>query len=209
MPQLPEKNPKTSRPADAIGELICLLEDRDAAARLRAAAEIFARGKERALRAAEPWLGDEEIAACFVRGGAELRVTVGIAVEPEAFERIRSANGMPRLADVPADIDAREFELRFGGGVRLDVLTTRGESAGGAIERFLRKFGAGIQQVELEVTNVDRATGLLRARFGLAPLYARARSGADGTRVNFFLVAWGERGAEEKVLIELVEAAGE
>jgi len=51
---------------------------------------------------------------------------------------------------------------------------------------------------------VDRATQILRDKFGLAPVYPATRAGADGTRVNFFLVS--APGAS-KVLIELYEPA--
>ncbi len=74
--------------------------------------------------------------------------------------------------------------------------------AGGAMDRFLQKFGEGIQQVEYRVADVDRAIRLLREKFGVAPVYAETRPGADGTRVNFFL-APAPGGA--KVLIELYE----
>jgi hypothetical protein len=107
------------------------------------------------------------------------------------------------LANVPPDLDAREFELHFAEGVRLDVLTTREDRGEGAIARFLRKFGEGIQQMELDVRDVKRATELLRSRFGVAAIYAEARRGADGTLVNFFLVADGKGG---KLLVELVES---
>jgi hypothetical protein len=59
--------------------------------------------------------------------------------------------------------------------------------------------------VEIYVRDVDRATEILRARFGLAPIYPSTRAGADGTRVNFFLATAPDG---KKVLIELVEAAG-
>ncbi len=128
--------------------------------------------------------------------------TVGIAVEPGVFEQIRAANGSPRLADVPPDQDAREFELEFPGGVRLDILTTRQPGGDGAIAKYLRKFGEGIQQVEIDVNDVDRATELLRAQFALQPVYPATRAGADGTRVNFFLVPLPDG---KKTLIEFVE----
>ena len=85
---------------------------------------------------------------------------------------------------------------------RLDILTTRDRAATGAIARHLKKFGESIQQVELLVKDVGRATELLRSRFCIAPVYPQTRPGANGTRINFFLVPAGNR----KVLIELVEA---
>jgi hypothetical protein len=99
-------------------------------------------------------------------------------------------------------LDAEEFELRFAADVRLDVLTTRDRQGNGAIARFLKKRGEGIQQVELLVNDLDRATNILRGQFGAAPVYAEGRRGADETRVNFFLVATP---TSEKLLIELVE----
>lgn len=132
-----------------------------------------------------------------------LRFVAGIAVQPDRFEQIRRANGWPRLADVPDDQDVIEFELHFGEEGDLDILTTRDSQGSGAIARYLAKFGEGIQQVEVNVTNVDRATELLATRFGLQPIYSRARMGADQTRVNFFLVP-SQTG--KKCLVELVEA---
>jgi hypothetical protein len=134
--------------------------------------------------------------------------TVGVAVTPETFGRVHSANGSPRLADVPPDQDAKEFELHFAQGVRLDILTTREPGGTGAIARYLQKSGEGIQQVELLARNVDAATEILRSGFGVQPIYPATRAGADGTRVNFFLVSLPGKGPEKgKILIELVEPA--
>jgi tellurite resistance protein TerC len=134
------------------------------------------------------------------------RITTGIAVAPETFEKIRAANGSPPLADAPSDQDVLEFELAFTGPARpavyLDILTTKNPDGDGAIARYLRKFGDGIQQLEIDVTDVDRATQILRTRFQLEPIYPTTRPGANGTRVNFFLVTtWNN----QKVLVELVE----
>jgi hypothetical protein len=128
---------------------------------------------------------------------------------PERFAQIRDANGMPRLAEVPPDQDASEFELHFSvletnTPIRLDILTTKQPGGEGAIAKFLAKFGEGIQQVEFEVTNVDDATRILAERFGVKAIYPATRAGADGTRVNFFLVPTV---SGKKILIELVEAA--
>lgn len=185
--------------------LIPTLRADDAKERLRAGRTIFELGRLLAEPIAGAWLRDPDLGPLL--STPAVRVTVGVAVEPRTFEEIRAVNGNPRLADVPPGEDAREFELHLDGGVRLDVLTTRsdGEANGGgsgAIARFLKKFGEGIQQVEFEVTSVDRATELLRTRFHLDPLYPHTRLGADGTRVNFFLAA---RPDGKKVLIELVE----
>lgn len=98
-----------------------------------------------------------------------------------------------------------EFELHFPDGILLDILTTREPGARGALARFLDRQGEGIQQVELPVADVDRAAALVRERFALTPIYPATRPGADGTRVNFFLVPVPAGG---KVLIEMVEYAG-
>ncbi|MGC1969591.1 MAG: hypothetical protein WA673_24245 [Candidatus Acidiferrales bacterium] len=131
-------------------------------------------------------------------------IIVGVAVHPNTFQKIRAANNSPRLADVPPDQDAQEFELRLEDSIEFDILTTRGPGGSGAIARYLQKFGEGIQQVEIYVRDVDRASEILRARFSLPPIYPATRAGADGTRVNFFLAATPEG---KKVLIELVQAA--
>jgi hypothetical protein len=143
-------------------------------------------------RAAEP--GDPD--------ADKLHLTVGIAVLPATFDSIRAASGSPRLADVPPDQDAKEFELHFEDHTNLDILTTRDPSGSGAIARYLQKFGEGIQQVEITVRDVTRATEILRDNFSLPPIYPETRFGADGTRVNFFLAADPQG---QKVLIELVE----
>jgi len=179
----------------------------------RAAAAHALRGVafSQCLQGSNDWIHDPafcELMPPFAADGAgdrrSLRFVVGIAVQPDHFEQIRRANGWPRLADVPDDQDVIEFELHFAAEGDLDILTTRDLKGTGAIARYLAKLGEGIQQVEVNVTDVDRATELLSTRFGLQPIYSRARRGADQTRVNFFLVP-SETG--KKCLIELVEAA--
>jgi len=174
----------------------------DAAARVAAATEIHHIGRALADHAVYPWWSDKELSTLL--GGGNAFMTIGLAVSPESFQKIREASGLPRLADVPPDQDAQEFELHLPGGISLDVLTTREPQGNGAIARFLQKFGEGIQQIELRCQNVDRATVILRDRFGLSPVYPATRPGADGTRVNFFLVAAPKA---NKVLIELYEPA--
>ena len=188
-----------------VAALIGQLASADSSTREKAAAELFRRGDELARAAAGNWLADPDFARLMVLDASQFpEVTVGIAVSATGFERIRAANHAPRLASVPPDQDAKEFELHFPQGVRLDVLTTRDLSGSGAIARYLQKFGEGIQQIELLTRDVDRATEILRFRFGVQPIYPSTRSGADGTRVNFFLAATA---GGAKVLIELVETA--
>jgi hypothetical protein len=170
----------------------------DAAKRNLAAHWFYRRGCQLAERATQNWQQDQDFAALL-----EGLPTVGIAVHPQTFERIRQANGAPPLADVPPDQDAKEFELHFK-GAELDILTTCDPGGSGAIAKFLDRFGEGIQQVEYVVRDVDRATEILRTRLNIRPIYPQTRAGADGTRVNFFIVADPQG---EKVLIELVEKA--
>jgi len=171
----------------------------DATRRNLAARWFYRRGCQLAEHATQIWREDPAFAALL-----EGPPTVGIAVHPQTFERIRQANGAPRLAAVPPDQDAMEFELHFE-GAQLDILTTRDPGGSGAIAKFLEKFGEGIQQVEYFVKDVDRATAVLRERFGVRPIYPQTRAGADGTRVNFFIAAVPKG---QKVLIELVEKSG-
>jgi hypothetical protein len=179
--------------------VILKLASPDSTTRERVSAEIFARGRALAEPILAAWLADSRLHANFNAGNP--RMTIGVATVPENFVQIRAANGNPRLADVPPDQDAIEFELHFSGGVQLDILTTKAPG-GGAIARYLEKFGEGIQQIEFDVKSVDEATEILKSRFNLAPLYPATRPGADGTRVNFFLAS---RPDGRKVLIELVE----
>jgi methylmalonyl-CoA/ethylmalonyl-CoA epimerase len=163
-----------------------------------AAEEIFVAGAVLVRRAARAWMKDADVSELI---GTDPAITVGIAVSRDNFEKIRVANGNPRLAEVPPEQDAEEFELHFT-GISLDILTSKAPEGNGAIARYLARNGEGIQQVEFLCKDVDRATALLREKFGVTAVYPETRSGADGTRVNFFLVATPEN---EKVLIELYE----
>ena len=176
------------------------LASAETSVRQTAAEEIYRLGRAAAGSAISEWWAENELSALlFDRKSA---VTVGLAVQRDTFGRIRIANGTPRLADVPADQDAEEFELHFPQEIRLDILTTREPGGSGAIARYLAKFGEGVQQVEFHCSNVDRATQILKDKFGIAAVYPATRGGADGTRVNFFLVASPDGG---RVLIELYE----
>jgi hypothetical protein len=174
----------------------------DSEARTVSATEIYKTGRALADHAAYPWWGDEELAALL--NGNDPKMTIGLAVTPERFKQIHEASGLPRLSEVPPDQDALEFELHFPGGLSMDVLTSKDPAGGGAIAKFLQKFGEGIQQIEYLCKDVDRATQILKGRFNVSPIYPSTRPGADGTRVNFFLVAAPDAA---KVLIELYEPA--
>jgi len=181
------------------GQWVEELSSQDAELRTNAARQIYAAGRSLAEHVIHRCLEHRELAGLL---GEEPSVTVGLAVTPETFAKIREANGWPRLADVPAEQDAVEFELHFEGNVVLDVLTSREPDGTGAIAKFLSKLGEGVQQVELRCSDVDYATTILREYFGLNAVFPETRPGADGTRVNFFLAA-GANG--KKVLLELYE----
>jgi hypothetical protein len=178
------------------------LSSADESKRLAAAAEIYRAGRTPADRAVHAWWTNDEFYSLLL--GPNPSVTVGLAVRRETFEKIREASGLPRFADVPPDQDAEEFELHFPNGIGLDVLTTKNPGGSGAIAKYLAKFGEGVQQVEYRCKDVDRATAILKQEFGVTPVYPATRPGADGTRVNFFLVTTPD---EQKVLIELYEAS--
>jgi hypothetical protein len=186
-----------------LASAIADLSSRDPIMRSAAATEIYRRGCAPADRAVYIWWTNPDFAALF---GPSPAVTVGIAVKRDTFAKIREANESPPLADVPPDQDAEEIELHFPNDVSLDVLTTRDPEGTGAIARFLKKFGEGVQQVEFRCSNVDRATQILKEKLNVQPIYPQARPGADNTRVNFFLLPLQSGG---NVLIEIYQRAGD
>jgi hypothetical protein len=201
--------------ATTIRDLFSQLAAPGERARQQAAQMLFDLGRALSRETIERWQQDTELRALLIADQDSPRATVGIAVTPELFQRIRTANGSPNLANVPPDQDATEFELHFSrispagkdsadSSVRLDILTTQNPAGEGAIANFLKKFGDGIQQVEYEVSNVDSATKILSDKFTQKSIYPATRPGADNTRVNFFLVSTS---GGKKILIELVEAA--
>ncbi len=184
-----------------LDQSIADLSSADASKRLAAAGEIYRLGRATAGSAISVWWAESELSALLL--GPNPAITVGLAVQRDTFGRIRIANGTPRLADVPPDQDAEEFELHLTAGISLDILTTREPGGSGAIAKYLAKFGEGIQQVEYRCANVDRAKQILEEKFRVDAVYPATRAGADGTRVNFFLVPSPDGG---KVLIELYES---
>lgn len=201
--------------ATTIRDFFSRLAASEESARQQAAQMLFDLGRALSRETIERWQQDSEFRSLLISDQDSPRATVGIAVTPELFANIRDANGVPKLADVPPDQDAIEFELHFprlqstgkdspSSSVRLDILTTQNPGGEGAIAKFLQKFGEGIQQVEYEVSNIDRATQILSDKFAQKAIYPATRPGADGTHVNFFLVST-EGG--KKILVELVEPA--
>jgi len=186
-----------------LSNAIAGLGSAEAQVRERAAAELYQSGRSKAERAIAAWWSDEELSGLLLAQKREL--TVGLAVLRETFAKIRTANGVPRLAEVPSDQDAEEFELHFSSGVSLDILTSRAPGGDGAIARYLEKFGEGVQQVEYRCLDVDKATEILKEKFKISAVHSAARPGADGTKVNFFLVPVPDAG---KVLIELYQSSG-
>ena len=183
-----------------LAQSIADLSSADESKRLAAAGDIYRLGRAIAGSAVSEWWADSELSALLL--GPNPAITVGLAVQRDTFGRIRIANGTPRLAEVPPDQDAEEFELHFTDGISLDILTTREPGGSGAMAKYLAKIGEGIQQVEYRCANIDRAAQILKEKFQVAPVYPATRAGADGTRVSFFLVASPDGG---KVLIELYE----
>jgi methylmalonyl-CoA/ethylmalonyl-CoA epimerase len=181
-------------------EWIAELASPEECIRAHGASKIFAAGRALVDPAIRTWCEHKEFARLL---GNDPEVTVGVAVWPETFGAIREANGWPLLAVVPAEQDASEFTLRFEDRVALDVLTSREPEGSGAIAKFLKRRGEGIQQVEFRCSDVDRVTALLREQFSTSAVYPETRPGADGTRVNFFLVAGADG---KKVLIEFYQA---
>lgn len=134
-------------------------------------------------------------------------VTIGLAVWPWRFDKIRESWNSPGLAAVPAEHHAREFFL-CRDEANVDILTADGS---GPLLHFLNKNGEGLQQVEFTVRNVSRATEYL-AIAGLKPLYNEPRPGAENTTVNFVLLPSSphllttERSEPAvKILVELVQ----
>ena len=213
--ELPQKKGRLRSIPPPTAEDFHRLADQDPEQRAQAAQDLYSYGKTRTLNWLDEWSKDYDFRPLIVQDqylrtdgekGSWPKITVGIAVLPETFEKIRTASGSPPLADAPADQDVVEFELEFAKSglhyVHLDILTTNAPGGNGAIARFLEKFGEGIQQIEIDVTDVDRATEILRTRFKIEPIYPATRPGANRTRVNFFLVTARNN---QKVLVELVE----
>src|SRR5882762_7295125 len=98
-----------------LAQSISDLSSAEASKRLAAAGEIYRLGRAAAGSAISAWWAESELSALLL--GPNPAITVGLAVQRDTFGRIRIANGTPRVADVPPDQDAEEFELHFAGGI--------------------------------------------------------------------------------------------
>ena len=103
-----------------LAAVIAGLSSSEPSARQAAAEEVYRLGHAIAGIAVSAWWANEELSALL--HGPKPTITVGLAVQRETFNRIRIANGTPRLAEVPPDQDAEEFELQFPPETFLDIL---------------------------------------------------------------------------------------
>ncbi|ACU39912.1 methylmalonyl-CoA epimerase [Actinosynnema pretiosum subsp. pretiosum] len=131
---------------------------------------------------------------------------VGIAV-PDLDEAIafhRETFGLVVAhEEVNEEQGVREAMLRApgdgGGGTAVQLLAPLSPKS--TIAKFLDRSGPGLQQLAYRVSDVDAAAERLREA-GLRVLYASAKRGTGGSRVNF--VHPKDAGG---VLVELVEPA--
>jgi methylmalonyl-CoA/ethylmalonyl-CoA epimerase len=132
---------------------------------------------------------------------------VGIAVPDldAAIEFYRATFGLEVAhQEINEEQGVREAMVRApgdtGSGTAVQLLAPlRPDST---IAKFLDRSGPGLQQLAYRVTDVDKATDVLRS-LGLRVLYPEARRGTANSRVNF--VHPKDAGG---VLVELVEPAG-
>jgi methylmalonyl-CoA/ethylmalonyl-CoA epimerase len=132
---------------------------------------------------------------------------VGIAVPDldAAIEFYRATFGLEVAhQEINEEQGVREAMVRApgdtGSGTAVQLLAPlRPDST---IAKFLDRSGPGLQQLAYRVTDVDKATDVLRS-LGLRVLYLEARRGTANSRVNF--VHPKDAGG---VLVELVEPAG-
>ena len=110
-------------------DCVALLSHANAHVRRDAARDLYVAGVALCEAAIDEWRTDREFDELLVRASHEhspWRMVVGIAVKPETFAAIHKVMGAPRLADVPPDQDAKEFEIHCDDGAELDILTARG-----------------------------------------------------------------------------------
>lgn len=131
---------------------------------------------------------------------------VGIAVPDldDAIEFYRSTFGFEVAhEEVNEEQGVREAMVRApgdtGSGAAVQLLAPLTPDS--AIGKFIARSGPGLQQLAYRVTDVDKATEVLRS-LGMRMTFAEARRGTANSRVNF--IHPKDAGG---VLIELVEPA--
>src|ERR1700684_2433456 len=101
-------------PATDLTRWILQLADPDPEKRSTSAMRLYMEGGNLCTPLLRQWLADSEFcelsprsagAAPGAADSAPPSTVVGIAVEPETFQKIRQANNFPPLADVPPDQD--------------------------------------------------------------------------------------------------------
>jgi len=131
---------------------------------------------------------------------------VGIAVPDldAAIEFYRTTFGLVLAhEEINEEQGVREAMVRSTGdtgtGTAIQLLAPLTPES--TIAKFLNKSGPGLQQLALRVTDVDAASGALRAK-GMRMLFEQAKRGTSDSKVNF--VHPKDAGG---VLVELVEPA--
>ena len=99
--------------ATTIGDLFSHLAAPGEKVRQQSAQMLFNLGRALSRETIEQWAQDTDFRSLLITENDSPRATVGIAVSPGLFANIRTANGNPKLANVPPDQDAVEFELHF------------------------------------------------------------------------------------------------
>jgi methylmalonyl-CoA/ethylmalonyl-CoA epimerase len=128
---------------------------------------------------------------------------VGIAVPDldEAIALYRDSFGILSVhEEVNDELGVREAMLAVGdGSTMIQLLAPLNDDT--TLAKFLAKHGPGLQQLAYTVDDIDKTSDQLRAQ-GMRLVYAEAKSGTYGSRVNF--VHPKDAGG---VLVELVEPA--
>ena len=154
-----------------------------------AAAEIFGAAANSPV---PPWSAGspmKNLARCFVLESVRALPEETVALPSSrtisnAFARL----GSPHLAEVPPDQDALEFEIDFPRRPAgyFDHTPARGRRSHCPVSAEIwRKHPAN--RASREDCGCGSANSS-HSRFGVAPMFPATRAGANGTRVNFFLV---------------------
>ena len=130
---------------------------------------------------------------------------VGVAVADldEAIAFYRDTYGMTLAhEEVNEEQGVREAMMAVGdSGSHIQLLAPLSPES--TIAKFLDRSGPGIQQMAYRVEDLDAVSAMLRER-GLRLLYAEARRGTSGSRINF--IHPKDAGG---ILVELVEPSAQ